>query len=85
MSDEILVGVMKALQKQECRIGIDIAVIAISNGFIPTLFHPQITYVETSGEKLGKLAFSGMMNTLNGSTFIQDLAIDSILVPGGSL
>lgn len=85
MSDEILVGVMRALQKKELRAGIDISVIAISNGFIPTLFHPQITYVETSGEKLGKLAFSGMMNTLGGSTFIQDLAIDSVLVPGGSL
>ena len=37
MSDEILVGVMKAIQKAHLKIPNDIAVIAISNGFIPKL------------------------------------------------
>ena len=85
MSDEILIGVMKALQQSQIRIPKDIAVIAISNGFIPTLYFPEITYVETSGYKLGKLAFSGMMACMAGSEFMQELTIESILVEGGSL
>jgi LacI family transcriptional regulator len=85
MSDEILMGVMKALQKKKISIPKDVAVIALSDGKIPLLYFPEITYVETSGYKLGKLAFSSMMACLAGSTFIQELTIESILVEGGSL
>ena len=85
MSDEILLGVMKAIQKKGLKIPEDIAVITISNGDIPKLYFPEITYVETSGLKLGKLAFSSMMACLGGSTFIQELTIESLLVEGGSL
>ena len=85
MSDEILTGAMKSLQKAKLRIPEDLAVISISNGFIPKLYYPEITYVETSGYKLGKLAFSSMMACLAGSTFIQELTIESLLVEGGSI
>ena len=85
MSDEILVGVMKAIQKAQLQIPTDIAVIAISNGFIPKLYYPEITYVETSGYKLGKLAFSSMMACMAGSAFMQELTIESMLVEGGSM
>lgn len=85
MSDEILTGVMKAIQRLGLKVPADIAVISISNGFIPTLYYPEITYVETSGYKLGKLAFGSMMSCLSGSKFIQDLTAETILVPGGSI
>jgi len=85
MSDEIMTGVMKAIQKKGLKVPEDIAVITISNGVAPKLYYPEITYVETSGHKLGKLAFSSMMACLGGSTFIQELTIESILVEGGSL
>lgn len=86
MSDEILMGVMKAIQKLKLKIPNDISVIAISNGFIPTLFYPQITYVETSGYKLGKLAFKQMMASLSdGSDTDLETTVDSKLVKGGSL
>ena len=85
MSDEILTGAMKAIQRSGFNIPGDISVIAISNGFIPRLYYPEITYVETSGYKLGKLAFSSMMACLGGSTFIQELTTESILVEGGSI
>jgi LacI family transcriptional regulator len=85
MSDEILTGTIKAIQKKGLKIPGDIAVITISDGKIPKLFTPEITYVETSGYKLGRLAFSSMMACLGGSTFIQELTIESLLVEGGSL
>ncbi len=85
MSDEILTGVMKAVQRNGLKVPDDISVITISNGEIPKLYFPEITYVETSGMKLGKLAFSSMMACLAGGTFIQELTIESVLVEGGSL
>lgn len=85
MSDEILTGTMKAIQKANLKIPRDISVIAISNGYIPKLYYPEITYVETSGYKLGKLAFSSMMACMKGSTFPQELTIEPVLVEGGSL
>ncbi len=85
MSDEILIGVMKAIQKKGLAVPNDIGIITISNGDIPKYYFPEITYVETSGFKLGKLAFSSMMACLAGSTFIQELTTESLLVEGGSL
>lgn len=85
MSDEILTGVMKAIQRLQLKIPADIAVIAISNGIIPKIYYPEITYAETSGFKLGKLAFTRMMACLSGSTFVQELTVESMLMEGGSL
>ncbi len=85
MSDEILAGAMKAIQEAGLKIPGDVAVIAISNGFIPTLFFPEITYVETSGYKLGKLAFEKMMASIAGTNTDKEFIVESILVEGGSL
>lgn len=85
MSDEILAGAMKAIQRKSLRIPDHISVIAISNGFIPKLYFPEITYVETSGYKLGKLAFSSMLSCLAGSTFMKELTTEALLVEGGSI
>jgi LacI family transcriptional regulator len=85
MSDEILIGVMKAIQELNLSIPKDLSIISISNGFIPTLFHPQITYVETSGYQLGKLAFTQMMDCIAGTETAQELTLESKLVAGGSL
>ena len=85
MSDEILIGSMKAIQKKKLTIPKDISVIAISNGFIPNLFDPAITYVETSGHKLGKVAYSIMMKSLADISEIHDITLEATLVPGGSV
>jgi LacI family transcriptional regulator len=85
MGDLILIGAMQAIHEKGLKVPEDIAVITLSNGFIPTLYNPKITYVETSGYKLGKLAFKRMMACLSGNTFLQEITLDSILVEGGSL
>jgi LacI family transcriptional regulator len=85
MGDLILIGAMQAIHEKGIKIPDDISVITISNGFIPTLYNPKITFVETSGYKLGKLAFKRMMSCLSGNTFLQELTLDSVLVEGGSL
>jgi LacI family transcriptional regulator len=85
MSDEILAGVMKALQELRLDIPVDIGVIAISNGLLPKIYYPEITYVETSGSKLGKLAHLKMMGCLAGNCQAQHLQVESIFVKGASL
>jgi len=85
MSDEILIGTMKAIQRMGLKAPEDLGVIAISDGMIPKIFFPEITYAETSGFKLGKLAFGRMMKCIAGSSFVQTIIDESILVSGGSL
>lgn len=85
MGDLILIGAMHAIHERGLRVPEDISIITISNGFMPTLYNPRITYVETSGYKLGKLAFQRMMSCLAGNTFLQELTVESMLVEGGSL
>jgi LacI family transcriptional regulator len=85
MSDEILIGVMRAVQTLDLRVPKDIGILAISEGLIPTFYYPQITYIETSGFKLAKMAFSRMLACIAGSSYVQELKIESIIVEGGSL
>jgi LacI family transcriptional regulator len=85
MGDLILIGVMYAVHKLKLRIPEDISIISISNGLIPTLYDPKITYVETSGSKLGKLAFSQMLSRLRNNREPGVSMLESILVEGGSL
>jgi LacI family transcriptional regulator len=76
---------MKAIQIMELKVPHEVAVLSISNGFFPKLYHPEITYVETSGYKLGKLAFTRMINYIQGSREAEELILESVLVRGGSL
>lgn len=85
MSDELLIGAMKCLNKSGLKIPDDISVLAISNGFIPGLFSPEITYIETSGYELGKLAISRMLENLQEKTLPKSILLPSRFVEGGSL
>jgi LacI family transcriptional regulator len=85
MSDEILTGVMKGVQELGISIPKQLGIISISNGFVPQLYHPEISYVETSGYKLGKLAFNRMLSCMSGNTATEELTLDSVFVEGGSI
>lgn len=85
MGDLILIGVMSVVHKLKLKVPEDISIISISNGFIPTMYDPKITYVETSGYKLGKLAFAQMFSSLRNNIPPQQVFLESLLVEGGSL
>ena len=85
MSDELLIGAMKSVLRSGLRIPQDISILAISNGFIPGLFFPEITYIETSGFELGKLAIKRMLENMEGATPPRSIILPSRLVEGGSL
>ena len=56
MSDELLVGIMQALQKRDVKIPEELGIISISNGDFPNFFKPSITYIEHSAFKVGSAA-----------------------------
>jgi LacI family transcriptional regulator len=85
MSDEILIGAMSALKYSSLSIPDDISLLAISNGFIPGLYNPEISYIETSGHELGKLAIKRMLEKMEGKTPVKAIMLPSRLVEGGSL
>ncbi len=79
MGDLILIGVMHAIHELKQKVPDDIGVIGISNGFIPTMYDPKITYVETSGYKLGKLAFTQMLTCLKEGPTSDEVFLESLL------
>ena len=85
MGDLHLMGAMYAIHQLKLKVPDEIAIISISNGLIPTLYDPKITYVETSGYKLGKLAFSQMHSCLKNQETEEEVIVESLLVEGGSL
>lgn len=85
MSDEILIGVMKTVQKLKIEVPQQTSIITLSDGFFPTLYFPEITYIETSGYRLGKLACERMMQCLQGKEEAKEIYVSSRFVDGGSL
>jgi LacI family transcriptional regulator len=85
MSDELLTGAIRVLNKSGLKIPEEISVLAISNGFIPSLINPEITYIETSGAELGRLAISRMLENLNEKTAPKSILLPSRFVDGKSL
>lgn len=85
MGDMILVGVMDAIHELKLRVPDDVAVISISNGMLPKMYNPKVTYVETSGFKLGHLAFKQMLGRLSQEPVSEIVCVESILEKGGSL
>ena len=85
MSDEILTGSIKALQHLGINYPKKTGIISISDGYLPKLFLPEITYVETSGEKLGKLAADFMMSIIRKEPLNKNQKIEAVLVEGGSI
>ncbi len=85
MTDEILIGAMKTLQVLKIKIPQDIGIMCMSNGFFPGLYHPEITYVETSGKKLGETALNHMFALLKKDKRENQVKLESILVEGGSV
>ncbi|RXK60869.1 LacI family transcriptional regulator [Lacibacter luteus] len=85
MSDEILVGLMKCVQQLHIKVPSQTGIIALSDGYFPKIYYPEITYVETSGYRLGKLACERMMECLKGKEETTELFVSSRFVEGGSL
>ena len=56
MSDEILAGVIPALKKMKVAIPDECSVIGISDGFLPKILDPEVSFLHHDGLNLGKMA-----------------------------
>ncbi|CAF3786678.1 unnamed protein product [Rotaria sp. Silwood1] len=80
MSDEILIGVMAAIQKANTTKPVSIEVFCMSDGFFPTIYYPQISYVETSGFKLAKGAYEVMTKMLQSKIPAKEYFVEPTLI-----
>jgi LacI family transcriptional regulator len=64
MSDEILAGVIPALKKMKIKIPEQCSVIGISDGYLPQILDPQITFLYHDGFALGNLAAKHLIKKL---------------------
>jgi LacI family transcriptional regulator len=85
MSDEILAGAMKAVQELNIAVPEKLGIVSVSNGFIPGLFNPEITYVETRGDQLGRASFREMSERLENNGLPREETIGARIVEGKSL
>jgi DNA-binding LacI/PurR family transcriptional regulator len=74
-----------AINQKGVKIPSEIAVLAVSNGFIPKICNPVITYIETSGTILGKKAMKTFMEVLEKGITKKLDVIESKLIEGGSI
>lgn len=72
MSDEILSGVVQAASHLKANIPGDIAIVAISDGYLPNLVPYNIPYVQTSGYLLGKTASKLLFNLIMEMPILPD-------------
>jgi LacI family transcriptional regulator len=80
MSDEILIGSMAAIQKQKKGKEKHIEILAMSDGFFPTLYYPKISYIETSGLKLAKSAYIIMKKMIVEKSSVDEYFVEPVLV-----
>jgi LacI family transcriptional regulator len=85
MSDEIMCGVIKGLHEKKLQWPQDAGLLTISNGFFPSLFEPEISFVRTSGYELGKLTFDRLKEIMDGKKFVRENFLTATYHPGGSL
>lgn len=85
MSDETLCGTIRTLNRLGLRFPTDVSLLTISNGFLPRLFSPTISYIETNGKKLGRLSFQRMKEIMDGKKFVRENFLECHYYEGGSL
>ena len=85
MSDEVMVGVQKAIATAGLKMPDQVKLLAVSNGFMPALYTPEIDYLRTNGYDLGLLSFGHMMEIKKGKKNPEDKMLDCLYVPGGTL
>ncbi len=64
MSDEIIAGVIPALKRLNVKIPEECSVIGISDGYLPKILDPEVSYLHHDGLNLGKMAAHHILQKL---------------------
>ena len=79
MSDETIAGVVPALKRLKIRIPEECAVIGISDGYLPRILDPEVTFLLHDGFSLGKMATEQLFVRLNQA--VQENQPTSLVLP----
>jgi LacI family transcriptional regulator len=79
MSDETIAGVVPALKRLKIQIPEECAVIGISDGYLPRILDPEVTFLQHDGFNLGKMATEQLFVRLNQS--VQDNQPTTLVLP----
>lgn len=79
MSDETIAGVVPALKRLKIRIPEECAVIGISDGYLPRILDPEVTFLLHDGFSLGKMATEQLFVRLN--QVVQENQPTSLVLP----
>lgn len=66
MSDEILAGVLRAVNEQNIDVPNDLQLISMSDGVLPGFSYPIVPFIETSGYRLGEVAVQRLFDLIDG-------------------
>lgn len=82
MSDELLAAVIQVIYEEGLSIPQDIAVISISNGYLPYYINPKITFIKHSGYQVGQAAANLMIDLIEHPTMVlqKQLELETYLV-----
>lgn len=82
MSDELLTAAMQVIYEQELKIPQDIAVISISNGYVPYYMNPKITFIKHAGYYVGQAAANLLVDLIEHPTKVEQkqLELETYLV-----
>jgi LacI family transcriptional regulator len=64
MSDELIAGVIPALKRLKVAIPDECSVIGISDGYLPKILDPEVSYLHHDGLNLGKMAANHIIQKL---------------------
>ncbi len=87
MSDEIIAGVIPALRKMKVSIPDECSVIGISDGYLPKILDPKVTFLHHNGLALGKMAAAHLIEAIkqpNKQNTAQQLILPTELIIGNS-
>jgi LacI family transcriptional regulator len=68
MSDEILEGVAKAIYKLKINVPDEIKIVALSDGYLPSILSFKVPYIQNSGFSIGLKAAQELFDLIKGKT-----------------
>lgn len=78
-NDEIAVGALQAIKRDNLRIGHDVSVIGFDDLRIGMLYDPSLTTVGFDKIRLGRLAVSALIATIDGGANVTDTSLPTSL------
>lgn len=82
MTDDILSALIEVIYELKIRVPQEVAIISISNGYLPLYCNPKITHIKHSGYQIGSTAAHLLVDLIEVPTQIRDkqLELETFLV-----